>query len=223
MRACVCCTDRFPMTDNVRLMFEVDDLRNASPATVSRVGIVFVADTDLDWLPLVNCFVASFTKDVADHIRALFVEFVAGDEAEFLGLGVTFSTGRGSGLRPKLSDGKGAGGLYPPVQCPCIRALTTFRCAVPLCRGAVSVALRDVHAVCEPVSSVRCAGHARDHALSIGQSWNHVAGDASEERRTRRVGAYRALRAALCVVVVAAVAAGLNSPCTVVCPRPLRR
>ena len=28
--------DRMPMTDNVKLMFEVEDLRNASPATVTN-------------------------------------------------------------------------------------------------------------------------------------------------------------------------------------------
>ena len=40
--------DRIPMTDNVKLMFEVEDLRNASPATVSRAGIIYVSNTDLD-------------------------------------------------------------------------------------------------------------------------------------------------------------------------------
>ncbi|EEY63593.1 dynein heavy chain, outer arm [Phytophthora infestans T30-4] len=44
--------DRLPMTDNCKLLFEVEDLRNASPATVSRAGIVYVSDTDLDWEPV---------------------------------------------------------------------------------------------------------------------------------------------------------------------------
>ncbi|KAG1713125.1 hypothetical protein DVH05_028501 [Phytophthora capsici] len=44
--------DRLPMTDNCKLVFEVEDLRNASPATVSRAGIVYVSETDLDWEPV---------------------------------------------------------------------------------------------------------------------------------------------------------------------------
>ena len=44
--------DRFPMTDNVRMVFEVENLNNASPATVSRCGIVYVSDIDLSWEPL---------------------------------------------------------------------------------------------------------------------------------------------------------------------------
>jgi hypothetical protein len=48
--------DRVPMTDNVRLLFEVENLANASPATVSRAGIVYVAGTDLGYAPLVQAW-----------------------------------------------------------------------------------------------------------------------------------------------------------------------
>ena len=42
------------MTENVKLVFEVENLDNASPATVSRCGIVYVSDTDLYWEPLID-------------------------------------------------------------------------------------------------------------------------------------------------------------------------
>jgi len=46
--------DRIPMTDNCRIVFEVESLRNASPATVSRAGIIYVSTSDLGWAPLVE-------------------------------------------------------------------------------------------------------------------------------------------------------------------------
>ena len=42
------------MTDNSKMVFEVENLNNASPATVSRCGIIFVTGTDLGWKPLVE-------------------------------------------------------------------------------------------------------------------------------------------------------------------------
>jgi dynein heavy chain len=46
--------ERIPMTDNTKMVFEVENLNNASPATVSRCGIIYVSMTDLGWRPLVD-------------------------------------------------------------------------------------------------------------------------------------------------------------------------
>lgn len=45
--------ERIPMSVMCRISFEVSDLNNASPATVSRCGIVYVSPTDLAWKPLI--------------------------------------------------------------------------------------------------------------------------------------------------------------------------
>jgi len=46
--------ERIPMTDNTKMVFEVENLNNASPATVSRCGIIFVSASDLGWRPLLE-------------------------------------------------------------------------------------------------------------------------------------------------------------------------
>ena len=41
------------------MMFEVEDLHEASPATVSRCGMVYVTPEKLGWQPLLSAWVAS--------------------------------------------------------------------------------------------------------------------------------------------------------------------
>ena len=46
--------DRIPLSGSMRLIFEVSNLKNASPATVSRGGVLFINDIDIGWSPFVN-------------------------------------------------------------------------------------------------------------------------------------------------------------------------
>lgn len=46
--------DRIPLSAEMRLLFEIDNLRNATPATVSRAGVLFINETDIGWMPYMN-------------------------------------------------------------------------------------------------------------------------------------------------------------------------
>lgn len=43
--------ERVPLTSSMRLVFEISHLRTATPATVSRAGILYVNQQDLGWNP----------------------------------------------------------------------------------------------------------------------------------------------------------------------------
>ena len=43
--------ERVPLTPSMRLMFEIGHVKAATPATVSRAGILFVNASDLGWQP----------------------------------------------------------------------------------------------------------------------------------------------------------------------------
>lgn len=69
--------DRIPMTDNVRLLFENESLDNASPATVSRTGIIYVSASDLGWWPPVQAWIARLgNADLRSALEKLFEKFV---------------------------------------------------------------------------------------------------------------------------------------------------
>ena len=49
--------DRIPMSATMKAMFEPENLMNASPATVSSMGIIYVSVTVLGWEPLVPSWI----------------------------------------------------------------------------------------------------------------------------------------------------------------------
>lgn len=55
--------DRIPMSDMTKMTFEVENLNNASPATVSRCGIIYVSETDLYWEPLFKTWTADRAQE----------------------------------------------------------------------------------------------------------------------------------------------------------------
>ncbi|XP_062330264.1 dynein axonemal heavy chain 17-like [Osmerus eperlanus] len=49
--------ERIPLNPTMRLVFEIKDLRTATPATVSRAGILFINPADLGWNPVVTSWI----------------------------------------------------------------------------------------------------------------------------------------------------------------------
>lgn len=43
--------ERIALTPEMRLLFEISNLRNATPATVSRAGVLFINESDIGWMP----------------------------------------------------------------------------------------------------------------------------------------------------------------------------
>nr|VZI28891.1 unnamed protein product [Spirometra erinaceieuropaei] len=46
--------ERIPLTPSMRLVFEISHLKTATPATVSRAGILYINPQDLGWMPFVS-------------------------------------------------------------------------------------------------------------------------------------------------------------------------
>ncbi|XP_078053365.1 dynein heavy chain 2, axonemal kl-2 [Augochlora pura] len=70
--------DRITMPDQVSLLFEVQDLAVASPATVSRAGMVYNDYKDLGWMPYLNSWLQKFHSrpKFATEVKKLFEEHV---------------------------------------------------------------------------------------------------------------------------------------------------
>ena len=49
--------DRIALSPQVRLLFEIENLAVASPATVSRAGMIYLDIEELGWKPIVDMWI----------------------------------------------------------------------------------------------------------------------------------------------------------------------
>ncbi|XP_004388305.1 dynein axonemal heavy chain 6 [Trichechus manatus latirostris] len=77
---CLANSERIKLTPQIHMLFEVQDLKVASPATVSRCGMVFVDPEELKWMPYVQTWMKSISKrlneETQEYILNLFQRYV---------------------------------------------------------------------------------------------------------------------------------------------------
>jgi len=81
MTLCLVNGERIKLNLNMRILFEVQDLSQASPATVSRCGMVYLTPSDLSWRPYFSSWKENYiqeylTKEQLAVLDGLFERFV---------------------------------------------------------------------------------------------------------------------------------------------------
>lgn len=64
--------ERIPLTPEMRLILEVANLKNATPATVSRGGVLFLNDSDIGWRPFFDSWLSKYKKSDDEYAENVF-------------------------------------------------------------------------------------------------------------------------------------------------------
>ncbi|XP_027976203.1 dynein heavy chain 8, axonemal [Eumetopias jubatus] len=64
--------DRIPMAPSCKLLFEVHNIENASPATVSRMGMVYISSSALSWRAILQAWLKKRTAQEATVFLTLY-------------------------------------------------------------------------------------------------------------------------------------------------------
>ena len=66
-KLCLISGEIIKLTERMTMMFEVEDLNEASPATVSRCGMVYVSPEKLGWQVLVKSWISNLPSELRKH------------------------------------------------------------------------------------------------------------------------------------------------------------
>ncbi|CAM9277540.1 unnamed protein product [Ascophyllum nodosum] len=77
MTLCLANGERIKLKIEMKMLFEVMDLAVASPATVSRIGVIYMTPSNLGWMPYVQSWIPTglpeaFPRAARDHLLHLF-------------------------------------------------------------------------------------------------------------------------------------------------------
>jgi len=78
-KLCLISGEIIKLTEQMKMMFEVEDLLEASPATVSRCGMVYVSPEKIGWQVLTTKWIANLPDVLKEHgIDAMYIEMIDG-------------------------------------------------------------------------------------------------------------------------------------------------